>query len=132
MRGAQTPVGNDVVKTLVTAWKKRKIACSPLPRGCLFSFTHASSLFSSGTSGSFCKFKFSFFLIQFIFFYLSIRSLQYIVLWGEYKKIPFLQLVVVGIVSYLVIFHLIPFLLSLFKVVRRRIQLLSKQPCRVS
>ena len=44
MRGAQTHVSNDVVKTLVTAWK-RKIACSPLSRGCLFSFTHASSLF---------------------------------------------------------------------------------------
>ena len=37
-------VSNDGVNTLVTAWK-RKDACSPLSRGCLFFFTHASSLF---------------------------------------------------------------------------------------
>ena len=37
-------VSNDVIKTLVTAWK-RKIIWSPLSRGCLFSFTHASSPF---------------------------------------------------------------------------------------
>ena len=43
-RGAQTPESNDVIKTLVTA-RKRKVTCSPLSRGSLFSFTHASSLF---------------------------------------------------------------------------------------
>ena len=63
MRGAQTHVNNDVVKTLVTAWK-RKIACSPLSRGCLFSLRMRHPFFPSRTTGSFCKFKFSFFFSQ--------------------------------------------------------------------
>ena len=77
MRGAQTPVGNDVVKTRVTSWKRKK-TCSPLSRGCLFSLRMCHPFLSSGTSGNFCEFKFSPFFskIQLKFLFLSIRSLQ--------------------------------------------------------
>ena len=70
MCGAHTLESNDVIKTLVTAWK-RKNAWSPLSRGMPFFLLRMHYLlFLWGTSGSFCKFN------SFLFFNLFIRSLQ--------------------------------------------------------
>ena len=76
MHGAQTPDRkNGVVDSTVTAWKKKK-ACSPLSRRCLFLYACIISFSCQGPLGVSAYLSFPFFLIKFKFFYLFIHSLH--------------------------------------------------------
>ena len=80
---------NSVINSLVTTWKRKK-ACSSLSRGCLFSLRMRHPFFPSGTSGSFCKFKFFcfFFKIQFnlVLFIYSLPTMVCYYCWNRQEE----------------------------------------------
>ena len=76
MCGAQTP-DSKIMLLIRRSQPERERKSVPLcQEDAFFLLRMCHPFFLSRTSGSFCKFKFSFFLIQFNFFYLFIRSLQ--------------------------------------------------------